>query len=369
MMRWTVKSLLHEPAAFLGSAAAVAAAFVLVMLFEAIWAGESAQVVAYARHAGADVWVMQRGVSNMHMATSLIPIWKADQVARIEGVSQSTPILYLNSLVRAGERDWFAYVVGLQDDAPFGGAWSILEGQADPRRGEAVFPEVMSRLTGVGLGDEIRIADKPLRVSGLSRDTFSMANPVLFVHAADLTDILGSTGYDSYVLVKSAPGIEPGELASAIEAGVEDVEAMTQADFVESDHRMATQMGVELIGLMTFIGGSLAALLIAFTLYTHTARKRRELAILKALGFHNRQVFAGVLLQAAILALIGFLAGVGLAYAIIMAASVGAPQIAMSMTTTILAKVGAGGTLVAMLSTVVPAWQIVRVDPQTVFQS
>ncbi|HEX9625575.1 MAG TPA: hypothetical protein VGA00_01400 [Acidiferrobacterales bacterium] len=91
MWRWTWKSLLDEPLGLLGSAAGVASAFVLVIFFEGLFAGESGQIVSYLRHAGADVWVAQPGVSNMHMASSFVPDWKQAQIERIPGVRRVTP--------------------------------------------------------------------------------------------------------------------------------------------------------------------------------------------------------------------------------------------------------------------------------------
>lgn len=90
MLRWAWKSLIIEPWYLLTSVSAIGGAFALVLFFEAVFAGESRQIVAYVRHSNADVWVMQRGVSNMHMATSFIWDWKADSIARATA-SCSTP--------------------------------------------------------------------------------------------------------------------------------------------------------------------------------------------------------------------------------------------------------------------------------------
>lgn len=39
-----------------------------MLFFDAIYRGEVERAVTYIRRMDADVWVMQRGVSNMHMA-------------------------------------------------------------------------------------------------------------------------------------------------------------------------------------------------------------------------------------------------------------------------------------------------------------
>ena len=99
MLRWMLKSLWMQRLGVLSSAAAVAAAFLLVLFMDAVFRGESTQVVAYIRNTNPDVWVMQRGVSNMHMASSFIWDWKAEKVASLAGVKQVTPILYLNTML------------------------------------------------------------------------------------------------------------------------------------------------------------------------------------------------------------------------------------------------------------------------------
>jgi hypothetical protein len=100
MWRWTFKSLVASPLTLAMSIAAAACAMLLAILFEAIYAGEAKQVVAYLENADADVWVMQGGVSNMHMATSYLSDWKAHEVRDVDGVASVESILYLNTVRR-----------------------------------------------------------------------------------------------------------------------------------------------------------------------------------------------------------------------------------------------------------------------------
>jgi hypothetical protein len=80
MLRWTWNSLFAERWNLLASLAAIGGAFSLVLFFEAVFAGESKQIIAYIEKTDSDVWVMQRGVSNMHMATSFISDWKGERI-------------------------------------------------------------------------------------------------------------------------------------------------------------------------------------------------------------------------------------------------------------------------------------------------
>lgn len=367
MLRWTLKSLLSEPLSLLGSILAVAGAFVLVLFFQAVFRGESNNIVSYLEHSDADVWVMQSGVNNMHMATSLIWDWKADKVAAVEGVESASPILFLNTVLQAGGRRWFSYVVGRRPEVRAGGPWAMAVGRAAPNRGEAVIPEVLARMASIQLGDIVTIAEQRLRVVGLSRGTFSMAASITFVHAADLEETLSTTDVISYILVKATPGTDPAALVTRIEQSVEKVTALPRIAFIRSDFELAMQMGVEVIALMTLIGGALAAIIVAFTAYSHTTRLRHELAIIKAIGARNSAVYLSVLLQAVGITLVGFAVGI-VVIALLAELLPGVlPLITLSVAGEDVLNTGLAATAIAALAALPPAYSVARVDPLSAF--
>jgi putative ABC transport system permease protein len=369
IQRWAIKTLLRSRLRTLGSALAVGAAFALVIMFRAVWEGETEQLAVYLERAGADVWVMQAHVSNMHMASSFIAEGKRNEVARVPGVQSLAGILYLNTMVEAGDRQWFSYVVGLDEAGQMGGPWSVPQGRSHVGPGEAVIPETLALLTETEVGDEIQIADHRFTVVGLSAETFSATNPVTFVYAADLADLLSLTGYDSYILVRSEPDVSPGLLAGRIREEVDGVEALPTPEFVENDLQLARQMGTEVIALMTMLCAALATLLVGFSLFIHTSHNRRELVILKTLGFSNRHVYGTVLSHAVVLT------GVALAFAVSaveVLAIVGprlAPILSLSITARALLEIGVAGFAVALAATLMLARRVARVDPMSAFNS
>lgn len=369
MLHWALKSMLRQRAGFAGSACGVAAAFILVLFFEAVFKGESEQIVAYIRHADADIWVMQQGVANMHMASSFIWDWKADRIAGMDEVASVTPILYLNTVVHAGGRDWFSYVVGRRPGDTRGGPWALAAGRGNPAAGEAVIPRVLADTAGLGIGDKIAITDHSYTVTGLSEGTFSMANSVTFVAFADLADILSAAGTVSYLLVELRPGADAATVARAIEQRVDKVTAMPRMAFLRSDFNMAMQMGVEIIALMSAIGTLLAVLIIAFTAYAQVARHRRELAVIKALGLRNVQVYAGVVAQAALVTLAGFLLAAVFAVVVMPSVPLLMPEISLAVSGAAMLRLGLLAIPVAVLASLVPAWFILRIDPVSAFST
>lgn len=368
MLRWALKSFFSERLALAAGIAAAGSALLLVILYEAVWAGEGEKIVTYPRHAGADVWVMQDGVANMHMATSYLSDWKVTQVRRIPGVADVEPILYLNTVVAVGERQWFAYVVGLETPARLGGPWAMAAGKREPAAGEAVVPAVFADMTGLGLGSKLRVVDREFTVVGLSRGTFSMANSVIFVSKRDIEDIMSSFDIVSFMLVTAEPGISAASLAKSIEARVDKVHALPADQFLANDRQLARQMGVETVALMTFICGGLAILLVGFTVYSQVIRQRRELAVAKALGVGNLALYSSVALQAALLVLASVIFA-GLAASVITPlVNRFLPVVTMQLTAASILRLGAAGVAVAILASILPARRIASVDPMAAFK-
>ncbi len=367
MLKWTLKGLFAAPLQLVASISAVAGAFALVLFFEAVFAGESDQIVAYIEHSDADVWVMQKGVSNMHMATSFVWDWKTDRVEAIEGVNRVTPILYLNTVMEAGARNWFSFIVGLEEGDPRAGPWEMVAGEALPGPGEAVVPSVLADLTALGIGDRVSIAGRDFSIVGLSGDTFSMANSITFIAMADLADIMSTIGSTSYLLVDAAPGVDGAALAARIRETVEKVNALPKAEFVDSDWEIAMQMGLEIVGLMTVVGGALAIMLTGFIVYTHVAQRERELAVMKALGVRDRAIYAGIMFQVGCITVLAFLLAAGLVSLAVPLTEWLVPQITLSVTAEALLRVGAAAVAVSLAASVMPVRKVVGVDPVSAF--
>lgn len=369
MWRWTFRNLVRSPLTLTMSIAAAACAMLLAILFEAIYAGEARQVVAYLENADADVWVMQDGVSNMHMATSYLSDWKAHEVSNVDGVASVESILYLNTVIDAGGRKWFSFIVGLDPSSEGAGPWSMTAGRSMPGSGEAIVPDVFADMTGLSLGDSVSITDREFRVSGFSADTFSMGNTIIFVTKPDLEDVMSSLDIVSFMLVKAKPGIGPETLVRSIERSVTNVTALPTSQFVENDRTMVMQMGVETIALMSVIGGSLAMLLVAFTVYSEIARQHRELAVTKALGATNRMLYMSVTVQAITISLFSALAAVLLAFVLVPLTDALVPQVTLRVTGSAIERIAIVGVAVALIASLVPARRIASTDPVTAFHN
>ena len=369
MLKWILKTLWRQKGTVVSSASGVAFAFVLVVVMEAAFVGESNQIVSYIRHTNADVWVMQKGVSNMHMATSFVWDWKANRIAELPGVKKATPILYVNTALKSGGRNWFAYVIGLMPNDGRAGPWSMASGNPQPGPEEIVLPYVLAKMTGAKTGDKAMIADKEFIITGFSNETFSMANSIAFVNFHDLKKLISAEGTVSFILVDIEPGLNKQKIANDIERQIDKVSAIPQEQFIKNDFQIAMLMGVEVVSFMSITGTILAALIIAFAAYSQVSRRKRELAIAKALGYRNNSLYMAVFLQTAIIT------GLGLSFAFLIAAfllpllSALVPQITLIVSADALLRLTIIALVVATLAAYVPARLIANIDPLTAFKA
>jgi len=109
-----------------------------------------------------------------------------DVIAAMPEVDRVTPILYFANIIEANGSKLFAFVVGLQPGEHRAGPWEMSAGHRIAGKGEAVIPDVLSRITGIGIGDTLRI-----------------------VTLDDLADILSAEGTYSYLLVDAKEGVSP----------------------------------------------------------------------------------------------------------------------------------------------------------------
>lgn len=368
MIRLAIKNLLHERGRLLLSLGGVAAALVLILLLEGIFAGTSEQIIAYPKETDAEVWVMQEGVSNMHMATSILPSNLEGAITAVPGVQEVTPIIYVNNFVEVEERQWFSYIVGLKGDAPRGGPWEMAEGVDSPGPGEVIIPNVLARKSGIGLGDAVTIMGRQFQVAGLSKGTFSMANSITFLSYNDLAELLSAPGAASYFLISAEPESSPETLAQRIRQAIPGINAMSKNAFVASDRSMARQMGIEVIRVMTLVGFVVGVLVIGLTMYTATVRRAREYGVIKALGARNRYLLALVMFQTMVIAFLGFGVAIAMAYAARPVIQAIVPEIALVYPMDSLIRLALASLLIASLATLLPAHRISRVEPVIVFR-
>jgi len=368
MIMLSVHNLFQNKIRLSISIGGVALALSLILSLNAIFAGVEEKITAYINNSGADIFIAQSGVENMHMASSSLPAIVEDEVKTISGVEFVTAINYVPNMVVVGDERNLAYIIGLPPDSKLGGPWKIFKGASQPKAGEAIIDRYVAEKSGVGIGDEVEIFGRQFVVAGLSEETASLVNSFAFISRSDFSTVRGGANTINFLLVKARPEENPERLAETIEAQLGNVTARTTAAFSMLEKKVVKDMSTDVINLMNLIGFLIGLAVMALTVYTATLSRRSEYGVLKALGARNSYLYTTVIAQALISVVIGVAVGTiftWLVSKIILGLGL---NLTMNITAISLAKVGSLALLIGCFSAVLPIRQISKLDPATVFR-
>jgi putative ABC transport system permease protein len=343
-------------------------ALLLILSLDAIMTGIERQVTAYIDHSGADIWVSQENVRNMHMAYSALPASVTSRVKSVPGVESATPILYLTGYFEVGQERDAAYIIGLPREVEAGGPWQIAAGTGVPGSGEIIIDRSIAKRAGVTLGDKAKVLGEEFTIAGLSDGTAAITASVAFVSKKDWNRLQAHVDAVSFVLARVKAGESPEAVAAEIEVEVPKVTAQTRQSFAGQERQVVKDMSTDLITIMNLVGFLIGLAVMALTVYTATLARRAEYGVLKALGARNAHLYRTVLGQAFISVALGL--AVAFAFTLLLVAVIPRTDlpIAMEISGESLVRVSGISLVIACLSALLPIRQIAGLDPALVFR-
>lgn len=271
-------------------------------------------------------------------AVATLPASLLDRVVRVDGVAEAHLDVAVENITVVDSRN--------ESVSPTSGAptvatgWhptdrspvELTSGRAPDGSGEALLDADTAKSKDVAIGDTLRVLAGPgsfeVEVVGIA--TFRTTNPgaaLVFLDTGTAQNkLLGKPGAATGIAVTGADGVSDDVLKRRVAKalGPDAYEYRTAAEQAESD---AAELGgfldvvkyvmLGFAGIATLVG----VFLIVNTFSMLIAQRTRELGLLRALGADRRQVRRSVLLEAALLGLVGstlgLAAGIGLAVGLI----------------------------------------------------
>lgn len=360
------KNLLSDRPKLLASVGGVALAVLLVLSLLSVYFGSSAQARAFPEHSGANRWVVQTGASDLFHTVSILPAGFTDQLRSVAGVTSVSPLVNHASRVNMHDETVTAAVFGFDPATGLGGPWKVVEGTGRVGPGETVIDRTLARQHGVRVGDTITIGPKPFNVVGISADTSAVVLQYLFVRLADAQGAFNQPNIVSYYLVKTT---DPAALERAVPGIVPNAEVKTITAVADANQKVISASFLPIILLLVFIGLAVGATVIGLTIYTATAERAREFAVLKAVGVGNRRLYRIVTAQSLLVSLIGFVVGLGLFWVVQQIAYYAAPAVAFSLDLPYYGYVLGGVIVMSVVASFIPIHKITRIDPVEVFNA
>jgi putative ABC transport system permease protein len=364
----------------------VAAFFVSVTL---IMAGAQSSIDSGLKRLGADILVMPVGAENK-VETALLmgkptKVWMSgsflDQVANVEGVGKASPQLYLQSLFNAhccSVSEMFMVVFdpgtdftitpwlnqnlgrGLTKGEVIGGTYVFLPEGEKYIRLYGYDLDLKGKLEATGMGLDQTMFMTLETASDLANSSISTAVSPLEIPENKISSIL----------VRVAEGYDPHGVALSIEKNVSGVVAVESPNLFGSFRKQILGL-LSGLAIITSLAWVMCGIIIGLVFSMSTHERRREIAVMRAMGFTRFYVFRAIWVEAALLAAAAALAGIVLSslgiyyFHNFIAGTLGMPFLFPSGSAFLMTLLSAFliAVLMVSLAVFIPAYRISRHEP------
>jgi putative ABC transport system permease protein len=329
-----------------------------------------------------DIWVMDPGVQFVEEHK---PIRDTDlaRVRGVAGVEWAAPMYKAITIGKLPDGSTKSLdITGLDDATLVGAPPQMVQGNLhDLRRADGIIvgdEAAQTRLRvkladgkdrPLQVGDEIEINDRRTVVVGLAKVTrnFVLQPQVYTTYSRAMLLAPPNRRQLTYVLVKAKDGVDKDELAASI-AERTGLAAYTSAEFKELTYNYwMKNTGIPInFGISVFLGFIVGTAIAGQTFYNFVQENMKQYAALKAMGLRNGVLVRMVLLQAAVVGIIGYGLGVGLTslFGIKFHDSI----LAFLMSPGVMLFSATGVMCIVLFSALLAIRQVVRVDPAVVFR-
>lgn len=314
-----------------------------------------------------------------------LPFSTAATVAAVPGVVDAQPSVQDDAVVIGANGE----PISARASPSFGASinegqlsvWRIIEGTSPIGPEQMALDDQTAAEAGYVIGDSVKVnaegGSRTFTLVGITQyneiSTPGNAKWALF-DAATASDFVSKPGFVDAVLVAGDGTIADDELAARVQAALPDgQEALTGAQIVEqSQSEVEKGLGFFTIflSIFSFIALGVGCFVIYNVFSITAAQRRRENALLRAVGASRRQVTRMMLLEAlavgVIGSLIGLVAGVGLAIGIrelLDSIGFGIPARGLVLTAPTVAITLIAGITTTMIAAIVPAIAAGRISP------
>jgi putative ABC transport system permease protein len=376
MLKLAFKQLRADPGRSVLTCVGIASVFAVMLVLQGFREGLDSQLRSIALERGADLVATQAGVENMVGARSVIPQMARAQVEAVDGVRVAHPMTALPVIY---EKDGRKSAIFLAVVDSIGAPDSLLAGRRLEGDREVLVDGSLAGLFDLRPGDALTVAGYAFEIVGVVEPTaalwtsFAFTNYdslIEFYFESDLADDLSAFPLLSYLLIRLEDGADRDVVRRAVEAQVPDVDVFTPEELARNDEELGeTMMGAILVVLIG-VGYAAGLLVIALFMFTTAEGRRRDLGVLKALGFSNGAILRSVVSETVTLTALAVPVGIVLAEAVAAAVAAEMPMyLILPAEPAPLVQAIAGCGVFALAGSAAPLRFIRDIDPAEVFRA
>ena len=324
MVDLALKMLLHDKVKFFITVAGVAFAVTLVLVQVGLFIGLLDNATVTIENTRADIWVTSKETPNIDFAHQFSDSF-VERVRSAPGVAQADNLIvnFLTISLPSGAQEG-VIVYGLRNYRDWNLPWNVKDGNLDDlRRGRYLFLDdsAVRRYGPFAVNQYREIQQTRFKIIGRTADAKSFTTtPIAFMDfdRAQALSAENLQGQTSYILVKVAPGANVRAVKAEIQRRLPHNDVYLKAEWANRSRNywiVSTGLGLNLF-VTVFLGCMVGLVVVAQTLYSSTMEHIKEFGTVKAIGGGNGDIYRLLAEQATVAAAVGYLLGVGQAFAV-----------------------------------------------------
>ncbi len=366
---YTFKLLIENKQRFILTSLGIALCTLLMLFVVSLYQSVADGCVEYVRTSKADLWVLQKHATNILRSTTLLPTSYETDLNNTDGVATVSPIFFIFSSVPIKGENATFYLTGFDPETGVGGPPRILEGRSIKNDDEIVLDNAFAAKYKLKIGDRIPVKDDSLVVVGFSGGTNMFVMQYAFISLNKAHDVVGFHFVVSCYQVKILPGFKPKDVQENIEAKLKNVAVFDNDTFVENNIVEMETGIIPLIFIVMMITAVVLTAILSLILTVSVLERRKDFAIIKALGSPHGFITGLVLLQSMLLSFAGLIMGVILFFPMISLIQKITPEVANTTSIGQILLVSAGVMGISLISSILPIFKIRKIYPLEVFMS
>ena len=357
------RNLLADKVKFLLALGGVTLAVVLILVVVSLYQGIRREYATFIEALPGDVWVAQGGIRTLPYSNSFLTDRDAASVAAVPGVEAVHRLYGRLATFEAAGDEVPSYVWAL---AP-GATLTSTERTILPQPGTIFLDRSLANEIGLSVGDVLTYEGSDFAIAETGRVGNVLLVQFAFINADDYGRVFGSLGAANFLLVSLGPDATDGTMTE-IAGKVAGTSVYTTEEFVSVAQEPALGF-LPIIRVIMAISFIVGLALLSLTIYSATIERAREYGVMKALGASPLRLYRIVISQSAIIAVLGFGAGVGLAFLFNRVAVHLVPEFVTYIRwQDVVLTLGISGVM-TFVASFLPINRVARVDPASVFRA
>ncbi len=307
---YAIRILRSQPLRLMLTVGGVALCVVLMLFLLSVYRGVADGSVEYIRRNSVDFWVLQRNATNILRGSSILSTAHGSVLRDVPGIRTASPVLFLLSGVTKDGRIATLFLTGYDLTTGLGGPPALVDGRGVRNDNEIVLDRSFAAKYHFTLGDNVKIQDASLQVVGLSAGTNAFVIQYAFVSIKRAQQIIGFPSLVTCYLINVDPLADRKQVRATIHDDLPGVEVYDHPTFLQNNIREMESGLLPLLYTVAAIGAIVLTTILSLLLSINILERRKDFAVMKAIGAPQRFLPRLVVQQALALACAGCIAGV-----------------------------------------------------------